>query len=277
LEALRRLGKTLIADYDDLIFGDEGSAAASSVVKNGVLSLEAAVRAFSSNLSALLQFDKVSASTHPLSEIVRNHNSRCDARVFANSIPASVLSRVENTGVHLARRNRKDIGYFSGTRSHDLDFRLVADAIFDILEQDEEVHFRVIGPLAVEDRLKEHPRAHFAPAVSYWSLPHVMSVCSCVIAPLEDTLFNSCKSRVKYLEASLSGCRLVASPIDDMRRVSAPNLALATKQSEWAELIVACINEEWSAEDASSAFSKVRTDYSSQSLIADYEAFLLGH
>jgi hypothetical protein len=104
-----------------------------------------------------------------------------------------------------------------------------------------------------------------------------MSVCSCVIAPLEDTLFNSCKSRVKYLEASLSGCRLVASPIDDMRRVSAPNLALATKQSEWAELIVACINEEWSAEDASSAFSKVRTDYSSQSLIADYEAFLLGH
>ncbi|NUU33384.1 hypothetical protein, partial [Arthrobacter sp. C9C5] len=72
LRHLRKAGKTLIADYDDLIFGDEGVALQSSAAKNGTLTPERAVAAFSSNLLGLREFDKVTVSTAPLAQRVED-------------------------------------------------------------------------------------------------------------------------------------------------------------------------------------------------------------
>jgi hypothetical protein len=70
LHRLRSAGKILIADYDDLIFGDEEIALQSSAAKNGTLTPEKAIAAFASNRSGLREFDKVTVSTAPLAQRV---------------------------------------------------------------------------------------------------------------------------------------------------------------------------------------------------------------
>ncbi|ATP17608.1 hypothetical protein BV87_03855 [Sphingobium yanoikuyae] len=66
-----------------------------------------------------------------------------------------------------------------------------------------------------------------------------MAMCSTVIAPLEMSAFNACKSRVKFLEAALSGCRLVASPIPDMQAIGSNHLTLADNSDDWYEALSA--------------------------------------
>lgn len=87
VQHLRRAGKTLVADYDDLIFGDADTALESSAAKNGTLTPERAVAAFSSNLAGLLEFDKVSVSTEPLAAQARNANPAAEVHVTPNFIP----------------------------------------------------------------------------------------------------------------------------------------------------------------------------------------------
>ncbi|TKV41702.1 hypothetical protein A0U87_04070 [Sphingobium sp. MP9-4] len=64
-----------------------------------------------------------------------------------------------------------------------------------------------------------------------------MAMCSTVIAPLEMSAFNACKSRVKFLEAALSGCRLVATPIPDMQVIGSTHLTLANNCDDWYEAL----------------------------------------
>jgi hypothetical protein len=237
VRGLRRLGRTLIADYDDLIFGDEETALCSSAVKNNTLTPERAVDAFSSNLEGLRAFDRVTASTAPLAERVRESNPGASVQVVPNIVSDAVLTVQGSYGTHLRRRSSCVIGYFAGTKSHDRDFPVVEAALHRVLSENSHFQFLVVGPVAVPQRLASLPNVSVAPVVNYLRLPGLMSKCSTVIAPLEDSEFNACKSRVKFLEAALSGCRLVASPIPDMQVIGSDHLTLAANANDWYEAL----------------------------------------
>jgi hypothetical protein len=64
-----------------------------------------------------------------------------------------------------------------------------------------------------------------------------MTMCAAVIAPLEASVFNECKSRVKFLEAALSGCCLITSPIPDMQVIGTDRLVLAADANAWYEAL----------------------------------------
>ncbi|MDO2935983.1 glycosyltransferase [Paeniglutamicibacter sulfureus] len=237
LRQLRGAGKTLIADYDDLIFGDEGMALQSSAAKNGTLTPERAIAAFASNLAGLREFDKVSVSTSPLAQRVQQSNPDADVHVVPNIIPPSVLSIHGELATYLAPRPSTAIGYFAGTKSHDRDFPVVADALHRVLMENPDFTLMVIGPVAVPPALAALPNVSTAPVVNFLRLPGLMTLCSTVIAPLEMSDFNACKSRVKFLEAALSGCRLLASPIPDMRSFESESLELMESLDDWYEAL----------------------------------------
>ncbi|MDX9886280.1 glycosyltransferase [Thauera sp.] len=234
---LRRLGRILIADYDDLIFGNEELALGSSAVKNGTLTPERAIDAFASNLEGLRAFDRVTASTAPLAERVREYNPDAKVMVLPNIVSDSVLSFQESLGTPLRRRSASVIGYFAGTKSHDRDFPVVEAALHRVLSENSHFKLLVVGPVAVPQGIASLPNVSVAPVVNYLRLPGLMAKCSTVIAPLEDSAFNACKSRVKFLEAALSGCRLIASPIPDMQTIGPDHVTLAATTDDWYEAL----------------------------------------
>lgn len=237
LSTLRRQRATLIADYDDLIFGDSDIAMNSSAVKNGTLDRDKAVQAFASNLAALQEFDKVSASTEPLAEHVRANHPDAQVEVQPNFLPASLLQSHEEMRTPYVRRPSVGIGYFAGTRSHDHDFPVVEAVLHKVLSENPNFNLLVVGPVHVPYSIATLPNVMVAPVVNFLRLPALMSTCATVIAPLEKTRFNVCKSRVKFLEAALAGCRLIASPIPDMAAVGPENLTLADNGDEWYEAL----------------------------------------
>lgn len=242
LAALRTLGAALIADYDDLIFGDERLALVSSAAKNGTLTEEKAINAFHSNIEGLRQFEKVTASTEPLVARVREFNPDAEALLAPNVIPPSILSIHKDNGTPFLRRPNTSIGYFAGTRSHDKDFPVVEAALHRVLCEHPEFNLLVVGPVAMPHSLSALPNVSTAPVVNFLRLPALMSMCSMVIAPLEASDFNDCKSRVKFLEAALSGCRLIASPIPDMRAIGTGHLTLADGLDDWYEALSEPLN-----------------------------------
>jgi glycosyltransferase involved in cell wall biosynthesis len=237
IEHLRRLGRIIIADYDDLIFGTEDIALVSSAVRNGTLTPEKAIRAFEANLGALRLFDRVTVSTEPLAEQVRRFHKGVDVRVVPNFVPPSMLEVHARIGTARLPRAAWQIGYFAGTKSHDKDFPLVAEALHRVLAENAEARLMVVGPVALPVGIASLPNVMVHDAVNYLRLPSIMSMCSTVIAPLEASEFNACKSRVKFLEAALSGCRLVATPIPDMRAVGEPHVTFASDTAGWYEAL----------------------------------------
>ena len=239
LRHLRSAGKTLIADYDDLIFGDEATALESSAAKNGTLTPERAIAAFSSNLAGLREFEMATTSTVPLAERAKQANPRLTVSVVPNMIPPSILALHQEYRTHLTPRPRHAIGYFAGTKSHNHDFPVVADALHRVLMENPDYTLMVVGPVAMPQALAALPSVSTAPAVSFLRLPGLMSLCSTVIAPLELSEFNECKSRVKFLEAALAGCRLLATPIPDMREIGVGRLELMESSDDWYEALSA--------------------------------------
>lgn len=235
LDRLKSLGRTLIADYDDLIFGDADIASVSSIVKNGRKERDVAIAMFRDNAIALERFDRFSVSTQPLADRVREVRPGARIAVVPNELPDSTLRPHLAIGTAFRKRSPHVIGYFAGTKSHDADFPVVEKALLRVLSEDRRKSLLVVGPVRLPASIAALPNVRARDVVPYWYLPELMSACDTVIAPLEDTVFNRCKSRVKYLEAAISGCRLVATPIPDMSSVGASHITFARNDDEWYE------------------------------------------
>lgn len=230
---LRSLRRTLIADYDDLIFGDEDVALVSSASKNGTMDTRSVIRTFADNKRALESFERFTVSTQPLADRVRAIRPNGQVAIVANELPDSILRPHLKAGTAFRKRGTHVIGYFAGTRSHNMDFPIVKDVLHRVLSEDARRTLLVVGPVELSYGLASLPNVRVRDVVNYWHLPDLMSVCDTVIAPLEDTAFNTCKSRVKFLEAAIAGCRLVATPIPDFVAVGPSRVRFARTKDEW--------------------------------------------
>lgn len=236
IATLRKLGRVTVADYDDLIFGDADVALESSAARNGTLDEVAVVRAFSSNLDGLRNFDRVTASTPPLAQWARHYHPDAMVTVSPNFLPTALIQMHRALGTPTRPRPATTIGYFAGTRSHDHDLPIVQEVLHRVLSEQPDRQLLVVGPVKMPVGLAALPNVLVSDVVAYEHLPFAMTRCATVIAPLEDSRFNNCKSRVKYLEAMLAGCRLVASPIDDMTRLG-EGVTLARSQDDWYDAL----------------------------------------
>lgn len=233
IEQLIQNKKKVLADYDDLIFGDKEIALVSSIYKNKVRSKENTIQIFKENLEALQFFENITVSTLPLSKYATFYNTKAKVTVIPNIISPSFAMMHFLLKTAWKPRKKECIGYFAGTKSHDKDILIVEEILHRVLLENENYTFIVVGPVSLPSSLSALPNVVTTGPVSYWRLPSLMSLCSFVIAPLEKSPFNSCKSRVKFLEASLSGCRLVATPIPDMKEIGPDHLIYAETPDEW--------------------------------------------
>jgi glycosyltransferase involved in cell wall biosynthesis len=136
------------------------------------------------------------------------------------------------------------IGYFSGTPSHEKDFAIAESAIAAVMERHQEVRLRVVGFLRERDRFRRFKgRIEYYPLHDFLNLQRLIAYSELNIVPLQDNLFTNCKSELKFFEAAIVGTPTIATPTYTYRRAIRPGetgfLALAHEWEQAIESILA--------------------------------------
>lgn len=236
VKELKYYQKTVIADYDDLIFGDEATALESSLYKSGRSKRETVIEIFNNNYIAMQDFDIFTCSTEELAICIKNEKKDAIVNVVHNFLPESVLKRSAACVNHYKDLNQ--IVYCCGTTSHNKDFKIFEEIIIKCLKQDPTLKLFIIGPLTIDSELNNMANVFFHKSVDYWDLFDIMSYSAFAIAPLEISPFNVCKSNVKFLEAAATGVTLWATPIPDMIRIGEKRVNLCKKPEDFENCII---------------------------------------
>lgn len=135
---------------------------------------------------------------------------------FLNEEQLDLSDRIYNEKVAtgFARNGNVDIGYFSGSPTHNHDFALAAKSIASLMRKDKRIRLMIVGFLDVKNELSEfRERITFYPLHDFINLQRLMSLTEINIVPLVNNTFTNCKSELKYFEAAAVGSLTIASPI----------------------------------------------------------------
>jgi glycosyltransferase involved in cell wall biosynthesis len=230
---LRQAKCRMVADFDDLLF-DPSFARFRPSVWSGQASLARTTRKFLRHSRVLRQFDAFTFSTQSLFD----H--------FAALHPDSPRLIVPNAafrpwrGLQRIHAEPRRITYFSGTRTHDRDFALVEPALARLLEERDDIHIQLVGPL--QTRL-DHRHVERVERVDFKRYADLVRSAHLNLAPLEDTPFNRCKSALKAIEAGCFGIPTLASPIGDYLRVATEGVLYAGDADQWYEQLRLALDE----------------------------------
>lgn len=224
IDRLRKRGTVLVGDADDLIFDPECAQFRPSV-RNDLADVAKVRKGFELNAEALAMLDKVQFSTD---ELVRR---------YLALRPAAQCEVIPNAGFRLwpamsqdRSASERNISYFSGTRTHDKDFSIVAPVLEKLLNRHEDLTVRIIGPVTLDFK---HERVIRVPKVPFKDYPKLVAASYISIAPLEDTPFNQCKSALKTIEAGMMNVPTVVSPVGEYADVHMLGVLHASSQAEW--------------------------------------------
>ncbi|WP_294154117.1 hypothetical protein [uncultured Selenomonas sp.] len=228
---LRKQNKILIANFDDFIF-DVSAIKVMPRIKRGTVSFGACMDSVAKYFEGAAQCTYFMTSTDNLHEKISHviGIDKCNVWTVHNGVPDEFVAISK-----LARMQQKHrkftLGYFPGTASHDLDWAVFSQAIQD-MKIDYPVDMLLLGPLKI-DKINPSIRIVRHDYVRFEELPFLMAQCQTVLAPLEDTPFNRAKSGLKFWEAALCGCRVLATPIPDIDRFESPMLLKCRTAEDW--------------------------------------------
>jgi glycosyltransferase involved in cell wall biosynthesis len=138
------------------------------------------------------------------------------------------------------------VTYGSGTRTHDADFAVAAPGLLAAMRARPRLMLRIAGEVklpaafdALADRVERLPKTHFAAYMERLADTDIS------IAPLENTIFNDCKSNIKFLEAAVLGVVSICSPCDNFRDVvrHGVNGLLADSDGAWEDALLALADD----------------------------------
>jgi glycosyltransferase involved in cell wall biosynthesis len=147
-----------------------------------------------------------------------------------------------------AAGGRLRLGYFSGTRTHQADFRLIAPVLVRLLDEFSHVNLVVAGDFDMAEfpefsRFAD--RIETPPFVDWRALPAQIGRVDVNLIPLEINPFTEGKSDLKYYEAGLLRVPCVASPTQILARSirHRVNGLLARTPEEWYEALRSLVTD----------------------------------
>jgi hypothetical protein len=129
------------------------------------------------------------------------------------------------------------IAYFSGTGSHNRDFRVVTEPLVWALETYPKVRLHVGGQLELgPEFVPFQTRIRRAPYVTWRELPYLIAGVDINLTPLEeDNPFCRGKSEIKFVEAALVGVPTISSRVQayEFAITDGKDGLLASSPEEW--------------------------------------------
>jgi len=235
IETLHQLGVKVAWEVDDLIFDadqflqNRNLDTLDPALREGVLSGVDLYR------DAMLACGRGIASTTHLAAAMRQAGVQ-DVSVVENALDDETLALAETVRAGRVPHEGLRIGYGSGTKTHDADFRQAAPALLRLLAARPEVRVRIVGDLNLPEGFGAFAARieHIAP-VPFARYLELLGECDISIAPLEPTPFNDAKSNIKFLEAAIVGLPSVCSPAANFSALvrHGENGMLARDEAEW--------------------------------------------
>ncbi|CDG38615.1 MULTISPECIES: glycosyltransferase [Asaia] len=195
-----------------------------------------------SYLLALQACGRGMASTEALAKEMRKIGIE-DVLILENALDSQTLDVARQILANRVPRgdDRIIICYGSGSRAHDMDFKIAETGLIAAMTAEPRLELLLIGPLKISTGF-----AHFGSRVkrvnelSYPAYLEALSKADIAIAPLEETLFNDCKSNIKFLEAAILSLPSICSPTDTYKRVirTGENGVLARSAEEWRDALL---------------------------------------
>lgn len=176
--------------------------------------------------------DRFVVSTQALAEEFKGYHSRI--HVVENRLP---LDWWGNLALSVNDGARPRVGWAGGV-GHQGDLEMIADVVRDLASEVDWVFFGMCP-----DKLRPYV-AEFHPGVDISSYPQFLANLrlDLAIAPLEDNVFNACKSNLRLLEYGICGFPVIASDILSYRG-SLPVTLVKNRYRDWVEAIRGALAE----------------------------------
>lgn len=211
VKALKGESVKIISDFDDLVF------------RPSLLHKIDGVRYLSEDEKTTYAFgmmqyremlrisDQVWVTTERLAKEVSVYNSNI---TIINNFPLQQAREAASDHPKNMASGGFVIGYYSGTLTHQADFRVCYNPILDFLDKYKDARLRLVGKIDLSEfpELDRSGQVDKVGLLDYASMIKNMAECSVVIAPLvigDD--FCECKSELKYFDAALSYVPIIAS------------------------------------------------------------------
>ena len=242
IDGVRRLGRPLVFDIDDYLF-DPWVMPYVEAFRD--MSQAESQRILSEMGECFQECDFFTGATLYLAERAASLGKSSFA--LANGVNATQLQLAHRALEQRAVRRHDGLtrlGYFSGTRTHQADFRVIYPTLMVLLSECPTARLTIVGALD----LGEFPglmlytdQIEILPLRKWTELPETTASIDINLIPLELTPFNEGKSNLKYFEAGLLKVPSIASPTRIHRDsiVHGHNGFLAGTPQEWHE----CANE----------------------------------
>lgn len=288
---LRARGTIIIYDIDDLVFDDtviphiDGYKYLSDESKVGFLKGVRAYRDF------ILQADMCTTPTHFLTDRIRELGK--PVYTVRNAISSENIRFFET--VDYRRKGRPEpfvVGYYSGTKTHQADFAIVAPALIRFMREHPDVVFRLVGEFDLgewpdlADWMHIHRPGDVPRVTRVGLMPHDTMIrdqfsCDLIIAPLEvGNPFCEAKSELKFFEASLAQVPTIVSATRTFQEATLNGILadLALTTEDWLSAMRRIYeNYPTALKRAREAFFHVRYAYSQRfaatSALEAYEDF----
>jgi glycosyltransferase involved in cell wall biosynthesis len=234
---MRRRGSRIVFDIDDLIFDEDqipiidGFRHLSDVEKVGYRRGVRAYRDF------VLYADFCTAPTEFLADQMRLLGKR--AFRVRNTIDENEIERFR---CRTPRHEQRElvIGYYSGSKTHQADFRNAGEALARFMEEKPDARFRLVGQFDLGEypALNGNARVTTIGPMAHSDMLEDQLHCDVVIAPLEvGNPFCEAKSELKFFEASLVRRPVIVSRTGTFRTATLDGelAQLADKPNEWLD------------------------------------------
>jgi glycosyltransferase involved in cell wall biosynthesis len=226
----RKKHKLLCGDFDDRIFApwdvdDSGYMRSRARPKSTISQRQAAGER--DWLRLLPAFEIVTVSTPGLAD-----------ELTKLGVPTQVMRNAYDTEVQpLAKRPRFGLSrilLMSGTPTHDQDLRAIAEPLARFLGENPDVQCTLLGALQVAGPLRGLSNLKTQELLPVAKLYDFIADFDLCLVPLESTLFNDCKSALKFIECGAVSVPLLASPRREYRALvrDEENGFLAEDESE---------------------------------------------
>lgn len=238
IDRLKSANVATLADFDDLVFRPDLLHLIDGI--NYLSDIER--QQFTERTFQYQEMIKVSdcvvVTTLPLARMVAFYNKQ--VRVIRN-YPLEVTKNISfNFGDTKHNTDKFVIGYYSGTLTHQTDFRQCSNALATLMKKRSDVELRIVGKINMTEfsELEElKPRIRRIPLMSYEDMISDLGGCDLNIAPLEvGNAFCECKSELKYFDAALMRVPTIASPTIPFNAAirHGTNGYLANTQNDWS-------------------------------------------
>jgi glycosyltransferase involved in cell wall biosynthesis len=238
IKRIKEQKKEIIFDTDDIVF-DIKYIQATDLYKNKMTYFEK--KQYEKGVGEEILKDEYvkicSTTTAYLAKILESYGKK--VFISRNKISNSELEIANNILKTIPRKNNTEInlGYMSGTNSHNLDFATITDALLEIMERHENVRLILAGPLDTESKLNKFSeriiRFPLVPREKYY---YNLNQVDINLAPLVlGDPFCEAKSEIKF-----SGAGILAIPT-----VAVKNQTFCEAIADGVDGYVAGDTQEW--------------------------------